>query len=288
MFLTIAGIFLCMVLVYVIWQKWELKQFDVTEYKLSNKKIQKELGLIVLADLHGYEYGENNCRLIKEIKQRKPEFILIAGDMIVSNDVSTFEKAFRVLEQLVKIAPVYYGFGNHESRIAIPGLIVSEAFRDYMQKVEALGVVILRNEMLQLTCVGNKMQVGSAEIGLEYYVKGHEIIMAPEYMEEIMGSNPETAEFQVLLAHNPTYSERYAQWGADLTFCGHNHGGLVRIPGIGSLISPQFTLFPKYNDNMYEINGKHVIVSRGLGTHTFHVRVFNRAELLYMRILPEK
>ena len=71
-----------------------------------------------------------------------------------------------------------------------------------------------------------------------------------------------------------------------MTFCGHNHGGLVRIPGIGSLLSPQLTLFPKYNDGMYEIQGRKVIVSRGLGTHTFHVRVFNRAELIIVRLMP--
>ena len=93
--------------------------------------------------------------------------------------------------------------------------------------------------------------------------------------------------FQILLAHNPAYAENYAKWGADVTFCGHNHGGLIRIPGIGSLISPQLTLFPKYDAGKFQIGDRCVIVSRGLGTHTFHVRIFNRAELLQIKFLPQ-
>lgn len=93
--------------------------------------------------------------------------------------------------------------------------------------------------------------------------------------------------FQVLLAHNPRYAKEYADWGADLTFCGHNHGGLIRIPGVGSLISPQFQWFPKYDAGAFDFEGKKVIVSRGLGTHTFHIRIFNRAELVFMVIKPQ-
>ena len=83
------------------------------------------------------------------------------------------------------------------------------------------------------------------------------------------------------------YAKEYADWGADLTLCGHNHGGLIRIPGVGSLISPQFQWFPKYDAGSFEFDGKKVIVSRGLGTHTFHIRIFNRAELVFVVIKPQ-
>ena len=36
-----------------------------------------------------------------------------------------------------------------------------------------------------------------------------------------------------------------------------------------------------------DFEGKKVIVSRGLGTHTFHIRIFNRAELVFMVIKPQ-
>ena len=60
---------------------------------------------------------------------------------------------------------------------------------------------------------------------------------------------------------------------------GHLHGGIVRIPGIGGVITPQFKLFPRYSGDMYQKDGHISVVSKGLGTHTVNVRLFNPAEL---------
>lgn len=287
-FLIIAAILVCLILGYVIWQYFELKRFEVTKYQITTDKLQKEVRLVVLADLHGFEYGKRNQKLIKQIQENRPDLILIAGDMIVSKYPETYGIALKTLMQLVAIAPVYYSFGNHESRAAREGLAVYGQFQDYKQKAEALGVHFLQNENMELNIEENKIYLGGIEIALDYYEKGHAVFMEQEYIGQLMGTKAhnKTEGYQILLAHNPAYSEQYAAWGADLTFCGHNHGGLVRIPGIGSLISPQFTLFPKYNDGMYEIGSRRIIVSRGLGTHTFHVRVWNRAELISVRLVP--
>mgnify|MGYP000582777615 CR=1 FL=1 len=53
--------------------------------------------------------------------------------------------------------------------------------------------------------------------------------------------------YHILLAHNPSYMEAYKEWGSDLILSGHLHGGCVRLPGIGGVITPQAFLFPKYS-----------------------------------------
>lgn len=59
-----------------------------------------------------------------------------------------------------------------------------------------------------------------------------------------------------------------------------SHGGIIGLPGIGGLITPQAVLFPKYAGGIYR-EGKHIgIVSRGLGTHTVNLRFCNPAELV--------
>ena len=281
--LIVAAGIIILFLAYLIWQYFELKKFKVTEYVVLSDKVQEEQRLAVISDLHGYEYGNANSRLMEKIREMKPHFILIAGDLIVSKDTETYKTALKTLEQLVQIAPVYYGFGNHESRVNREGLVVSEDFAAYRKAVKELGVHILQNKNVLVRSEKDELSIGSVEIDLSYYQKKVDVPMEASYIGEIMGEAHQNY-LQILLAHHPTYSEQYASWGADLTFCGHNHGGLVRIPGIGSIISPQLTLFPKYSDGLYEIDGKKVIVSRGLGTHTFHVRVFNRAELLCVRV----
>lgn len=61
------------------------------------------------------------------------------------------------------------------------------------------------------------------------------------------------------------YSDAYSRWGADLTFSGHVHGGMVRFPLIGGLLSPERRFFPKYDAGKYKVNGKELIVNRGPG-----------------------
>ena len=46
------------------------------------------------------------------------------------------------------------------------------------------------------------------------------------------------------------------------------------------LFSPRIRLFPKYDSGLFVKDGKSLIVSRGLGTHTIPVRVFNPGDLV--------
>ena len=98
-----------------------------------------------------------------------------------------------------------------------------------------------------------------------------------------MGKKDST-NYQILLAHNPMYAETYLEWGADLILSGHLHGGIVRIPGLGGVVSPQFRLFPKYSGEHTEKNGKSVVVSKGLGTHTIKIRFLNPAEVVVLHL----
>ena len=108
-------------------------------------------------------------------------------------------------------------------------------------------------------------------------------IPAEHFIRDVLGDAKQDS-VQILMAHNPMFAKEYAEWGADVSVCGHTHGGLVRIPGIGSVISPQFELFPKYDAGEFNFGDRKVYVSKGLGTHTFHIRVFDRAEVLMIRI----
>ena len=90
--------------------------------------------------------------------------------------------------------------------------------------------------------------------------------------------------FQVLIAHNPQYFNEYTEWGADLTVSGHVHGGIVRLPLIGGVISPAIALFPRFDGGKFEKEGNTMILSRGLGTHTIHVRFYNPGEVCVIRI----
>ena len=75
---------------------------------------------------------------------------------------------------------------------------------------------------------------------------------------------------------------------ADLVISGHVHGGTVRLFGKKGLIGTDFRLFPKYCGGLYNEGASDMIVSRGLGTHTVKVRLWNKPELLNVKILANE
>ena len=83
----------------------------------------------------------------------------------------------------------------------------------------------------------------------------------------------------MLLAHNPLFAEAYSQWGADMTFSGHVHGGAVRIFGKG-VLSPERKFFPKYTKGVYTVGNMKLLVTSGIGK----LRLFNPAEMVVYKI----
>ncbi len=105
--------------------------------------------------------------------------------------------------------------------------------------------------------------------------------MKADYLPKILGE-PRTDACQILIAHNPLYFEEYAAWGADVVVSGHVHGGIMRLPVLGGVLSPNLSLFPKYDGGRFELGRAVMILSRGIGTHTIPLRIFNPAELVVL------
>ena len=58
----------------------------------------------------------------------------------------------------------------------------------------------------------------------------------------------------------------------------------MRLPVLGGVISPRLRLFPRYDGGRFEMDGRVMILGRGLGTHTLPVRIFNPGELVVIRL----
>ena len=82
-----------------------------------------------------------------------------------------------------------------------------------------------------------------------------------------------------MLAHNPDFFEKYVEYGAEYVFSGHNHGGIVRLPFLGGVVSTGYRPFPKYYGGVYKKNNTTMYVTRGLGSHTIRFRLFNKPQI---------
>ncbi|MCD7842186.1 MAG: metallophosphoesterase, partial [Lachnospiraceae bacterium] len=263
--------------------RYDTHHFHIVRYQLANPKLKKALRVVVLADLHDTVYGTDNAQLYAAVKEQKPDLILIAGDMVTASRRADFGASAALLEALAAEFPVYYGMGNHESRIAERSAEYGFRYEDYQRRLLKAGVVFLEDDSLTLP------QFHIVLHGLEleecYYHQKGKKRLPTDYLRHKFGM-AEESYFHLLIAHNPDYFPQYAEWGADLTVSGHVHGGIVRLPVLGGVISTSFRLFPKYDGGLFTFQGTAMVISRGLGSHTIPLRMFNPGECVVIDMEP--
>lgn len=265
----------------------ELHHFRVTHYTIESQKFKgfsRDLNLIFLSDLHNRVFGEKNEPLLQAIRNEKPDLILIGGDMLVGKEDASYDIALDFTSQLPEIAPVLYATGNHEQRMREKPEIYQAAYADYRQQLKDRGVLFLENGSCRIEAGTVLLEISGVELPSASYKKLKKLpIQASdiaEYLHKDSVSVTEDSVYRILLAHNPAYMNAYKGWGADLILSGHLHGGVMRLPGIGGVITPQAFLFPKYSGEMTKEGEQTIIVSRGLGTHTINIRLFNQPEVV--------
>ena len=265
----------------------ELHHFRITHYTIESQKFKgfsRDLNLIFLSDLHNRVYGEKNEPLLQAIRNEKPDLILIGGDMLVRKEDASYDIALDFTSQLPEIAPVLYATGNHEQRMRANPEIYQASYADYRQQLKDRGVLFLENGSCRIEAGTVLLEISGVELPSASYKKLKKLPIQvsdiAEYLHKDSVSVTEDSVYRILLAHNPAYMNAYKEWGADLILSGHLHGGVMRLPGIGGVITPQAFLFPKYSGEMTKEGEQTIIVSRGLGTHTINIRLFNQPEVV--------
>jgi predicted MPP superfamily phosphohydrolase len=152
-------------------------------------------------------------------------------------------------------------------------------WHEYKEKLIRLGVIFLDNETKSISNGQSSLLITGISIDREFYKRSDVPNLKSSYLKDLVPPQ-DPMKYHILIAHNPVYFKKYITWGADLVVAGHLHGGLVRLPMIGGLISPQVKVLPKYDSGKYRDHDSEMIVSRGLGTHSYMLRLFNRPELI--------
>lgn len=282
------GIFAAVIAVICIFLAvavYDSNRFVTCTYEIISAKIRKPCRLVLLADLHNKSFGKENRRLLSAIREISPDAILTAGDMLTAERGADFEKTLALMRKLAAAYPVYYGMGNHEYRLGLYPELYPGMYEGYLEGLREAGIEPLINETAYLPAWN--IAVCGAQIDRDYYRHFRRAPMEPSYLRKILGT-PDPDRFQLLIAHNPVYFDAYADWGADLVVSGHVHGGIMRLPILGGVLSPSLTLFPRYDGGIFREHGSTMVLSRGLSSHTIPIRIFNPGELIVLELKPEK
>jgi predicted MPP superfamily phosphohydrolase len=297
----ILTIMLCIVVLafalYFVW--WQNNDIVVTHYSFASKKVSTGLDgfrIVQISDLHNKDYGQ---RLLSHIETQHPDIIVITGDLI-DNRSKNIHPTIDLLEQALRLAPVFYVSGNNEEW--------SNRYKELAAQLTEIGVTVLENEAVRVTPKNADVSnsVGFNLIGIvdpEFlkneagYVEKRKKSLIKKAIEQNMvaGENMLAAEnlpvdrgiLHVLLAHRPELLEVYAACNVDLVFSGHAHGGQVRLPFVGGLIAPNQGFFPKYTSGLHVLQNTTMVISRGLGNSIIPLRLFNRPELVVVTLKGE-
>lgn len=264
-----------------------MKNFQITNYEVNlNGRVPgptSPIRMVMLSDLHGQSYGKNNSRLLRTIDAIMPDMIVIAGDMLTAAKKVEVTPILEFMQRLAWKYPVYYANGNHESSLRMYTKKYQGVYQYYAHSLRKAGVILLEDDRLKLKIKGMPAVIYGYELHRRFYTRHSRAQLSVGEMQNTIG-RPDPDAYNILIAHNPTHFLTYADWGADLTLSGHLHGGFIRLPKFGGIVSPQFELFPKYDRGLYEKEGHWLVVSSGLGMHSIKMRINNPPELVTVTI----
>lgn len=236
---------------------------EVTHTTLSSSKVSKPVRIAIVADIQTDHIGPYEARVFQAVVEEKPDLILFAGDNLQAPPEKR-ELLLETLNQALRTA-------NFETTL---GMVAVRGNTDYAssweQAYDGLGVHCLTNQDVQLS-----EEIEVMGLGLR------ESIFEPPAM-------PETKHFRIMVGHSPDFA--LANPDADLMIAGHTHGGQVRLPGFGAIVS--FCRVPRdWLAGLHDVNGKWLYVSRGIGMERGHaprLRFFCRPELAIITLEPEQ
>lgn len=250
---------------------------EVSRYRIFSPLLPKSFDgfkIVHLSDLHNKVFGTDNAPLLKLAAAEKPDIIAMTGDML-SHGAPDTDKFLELVDDLTELCPVYYVNGNHELSD-----LDEASFARVAEAMAESGAVCLDNACTELKrgedvlCLCGLCYSAEYYRGVREYKKGWKAFMLTDMINYLGVKQPEL--YTVLLAHNPLDFDVHAEWGADLSLGGHVHGGLIRLPLVRGIFSPERRLMPKYKEGVYRIGNSFLIASRGLG----RFRVCNPPEVV--------
>ena len=185
-----------------------------SEHVYVSDNVKTEHTFVFFSDLH---YGsaqseETVVRALREIAERKPEFIVLGGD--ITDEHTTAEEMKRLYQQLGSLSiPVYFIYGNH----------------DRQNLGHYLGGATYSREELEETIRANGISILKDEIAV---ISDDLVLLGREDISEGVGrcsvsqlpSLPKEA-YLVCNDHAPKRLGELRELGADLQVSGHSHAG---------------------------------------------------------------
>lgn len=247
---------------------WERTWLDVVRIPLAIPGLPESFRgtkVIHFSDIHLGHYMDANDlkQIVSVIQNEQPELICFTGDM-VDESIAPLGDAVPILNQLQAPLGKFAVLGNHDYALG-QQKVVTEA-------LTASGFEVLDNRNKPVTKKGSSLYIAGVD----------DVLHGSPDLGRATASIP-AGQTVIILAHEPDFADRAAQYPIHVQLSGHSHGGQVRLPWIGHILTPP--LARKYVQGLHQVGANNdlqdlqVYINRGLGTTILPVRFFCRPEI---------
>lgn len=226
----------CALDAFVVEPSW----IEVRTVRLSSPKIAPggTVRLVQLSDLHSERAPFNEPEAARLVAALKPDLIAVTGDYV--NETEGAPAARALLSALALEAPVFVTAGNYDLAVPVPGLF------------DGLPVRRLRLSSDTVDVRGSRLRLSGLDVG-----------DGPKF-RRFAAARPKDGAYEVLLHHYSDLAYEAAEAGVDLYLSGHTHGGQVRLPFYGALVTLA-TFGKRFEEGLYRVGPTALYVNRGLG-----------------------
>jgi predicted MPP superfamily phosphohydrolase len=249
----------------------------------------RPLRVLHISDLHFRRRQRRKRAFLEGCARSQPDLVVCTGDFVDHRD--GIDVAVETVSRLNPAVASLYVFGSHDYYASSPGnpfkylLGPSKPkldkatllpWRDLAEKLAARGWIQLLNRTTTLRVDG----VGEVDVvGLDDpHIRRDDLSVASERRGD---------GFRLGIVHSPDAAPALARLGYNLIVCGHTHGGQLRVPGFGALVTNTKNLPRTMARGLHRMDGSWLHVSAGLGTSSYApVRFACRPEVCLLELVP--
>ena len=232
--------------------------------KIYNIKSNLNKKICLISDLHYSDRRdiERLYKVLDNIKNIKPNYICITGDMIDKSKIYDEEIFINWLKKLSRICKVIISIGNHEFYIDKQHKIF-ELNKSFFKKISNIkNVYLLDNKSLII----DGIRFIGLTLPIEFYYDQYKSI--DTLLDKF---KLDKKYYNILLCHSPinVLNQDFNNKNIDLVLCGHMHGGVVPrflrfIFKNRGIINPSKKLFPKYAYGLFKKDNTNIITTSGI------------------------
>lgn len=248
----------------------------------------RPLTVLHLSDFHMAPWQVAKRDWIRDLAVEEPDLVVVTGDSL--GHVDGIENVLQALEPFQDVPGVfvhgsndYFGpvLKNPFDYFRAPAQNPDEPAKLDVERLErgfeSLGWLSLNNTARAMTIKGSRLEF----VGVNDAHRGWDRLdLLPGAMDELREnvgwlddrSGPEPVTIALTHAPYRRVLNSFVNWGADVIFAGHTHGGQVQVPGVGALVT-NCDLPRKMASGLHlwqhALNAAYLEVSAGIGTSIY-------------------